>query len=160
MEACLLHDRRTMAVGGRLGVGVGGTNGSLAGAAQTLSVNSAASSNSNQSLTPSTARHPSIFPPHTPHPVPAAAESDRAYVQAQGTPLRAGTWGEGPGGAGDAFVLMWDAREREVGDGDDEGGGEDEDEGVDVSEDQEAQVQRGKAWVAVFKMTVSVCEWF
>ncbi|KAF7797297.1 hypothetical protein EIP86_008492 [Pleurotus ostreatoroseus] len=72
-------------------------------------------------------KHPSIFPPNTPHPVPGAAESDRAYVQAQGTLLRTGVWGEGVSSAADAFVLLRDTRE----DGE-------------------------KAWVAAFKMCVSV----
>ncbi|KAH9949090.1 TRAPP trafficking subunit Trs65-domain-containing protein [Amylocystis lapponica] len=61
--------------------------------------------------------HPSIFPPSTPHPIPAAAESDRKYVQAKGTPLAAGVWGEGAiGAAGDAseaFALLWAREDRE-----------------------------------------------
>ncbi|OCH88177.1 hypothetical protein OBBRIDRAFT_108754 [Obba rivulosa] len=71
------------------------------------------------------ATHPSIFPPHTPNPVPGAASADRRYAQAQGTPVRVGVWGErapdareakGTGKGGDkddedreAFVLLWDS---------------------------------------------------
>lgn len=39
-------------------------------------------------------QHPSIFPPHTPNPTPGASGEDRRYVQAEGTLLSAGTWGE------------------------------------------------------------------
>ncbi|KZT04225.1 uncharacterized protein LAESUDRAFT_728468 [Laetiporus sulphureus 93-53] len=55
--------------------------------------------------------HPSIFPPSTPHPIPSAAESDRQYVQAQGTPLSSGIWGEQKIArareSSDAFALLW-----------------------------------------------------
>ncbi|EKM54753.1 uncharacterized protein PHACADRAFT_29927 [Phanerochaete carnosa HHB-10118-sp] len=52
--------------------------------------------------------HPSIFPPHTPHPIPSTTESDRQYVQAQGTLLRAGTWGDGSAVPdSEAFALVW-----------------------------------------------------
>ena len=52
--------------------------------------------------------HPSIFPPHTPHPIPSTAESDRQYVQTQGTPLRSGTWGENTAPSGsEAFALVY-----------------------------------------------------
>lgn len=37
--------------------------------------------------------HPSIFPPHTPNPIPSTAESDRKYVQSEGTLLFSGIWG-------------------------------------------------------------------
>lgn len=91
-------------------------------------------SGSAQLLGPGTARqHPSIFPPHTPHPVPSAVGADRQYVQAQGTPLRAGVWGEGAlpgrtvGGAGaDTLRVLWAGATRE--------------------------------WVVVFKMSVAVSE--
>ena len=59
--------------------------------------------------------HPSIFPPHTPHPLPATAESDRQYMQAQGTPLRSGVWGErGIDGstAEEKFALVWSKRDQ------------------------------------------------
>lgn len=52
--------------------------------------------------------HPSIFPPHTPHPIPSSTESDRQYVQAQGTLLRAGTWGDGSAAPdSESFALVW-----------------------------------------------------
>ncbi len=94
----------------------------------TLQVNSGLGAGLSGGLGPG--KHPSIFPPHTPHPVPAAAESDRAYVQAQGTLLRTGVWGEGVSAVSDAFVLLRDSREN----------------------------TEGKAWVAVFKMCIAVCE--
>ncbi|PCH35941.1 hypothetical protein WOLCODRAFT_126429 [Wolfiporia cocos MD-104 SS10] len=63
------------------------------------------------------AAHPSIFPPSTPHPIPSAAESDRQYVQAQGTPLSSGVWGEQVLGSSrestDAFALLWARDKRE-----------------------------------------------
>lgn len=36
---------------------------------------------------------PSIFPPNTPTPIPSTAESDRKYVQSEGTFLFSGIWG-------------------------------------------------------------------
>ncbi|KAI0338227.1 hypothetical protein BDW22DRAFT_801140 [Trametopsis cervina] len=72
--------------------------------------------------------HPSIFPPHTPHPIPSTAESDKQYVQSQGTPLRSGIWGEAPSIAGqvpsETFALLWSAN--------------------------------SYSWVAVFRMSVQV----
>ncbi|KAI0762189.1 TRAPP trafficking subunit Trs65-domain-containing protein [Trametes elegans] len=56
--------------------------------------------------------HPSIFPPSTPHPIPAAAESDRQYVQSQGTPLVSAIWGESETRDTEQFALLWDASER------------------------------------------------
>ncbi|KAH7911026.1 TRAPP trafficking subunit Trs65-domain-containing protein [Hygrophoropsis aurantiaca] len=38
--------------------------------------------------------HPSIFPPHTPNPIPSTAEVDRKYVQSEGTLLLATIWGQ------------------------------------------------------------------
>ncbi|KAH7928893.1 hypothetical protein BV22DRAFT_162664 [Leucogyrophana mollusca] len=38
--------------------------------------------------------HPSIFPPHTPNPIPSTAEVDRKYVQSEGTLLLAAIWGQ------------------------------------------------------------------
>ncbi|KAI1783130.1 TRAPP trafficking subunit Trs65-domain-containing protein [Ganoderma leucocontextum] len=55
---------------------------------------------------------PSIFPPHTPHPIPSSAESDWKYVQSQGTPLVSAIWGESDNRDKEAFVLLWDANER------------------------------------------------
>ncbi|KAH9938827.1 TRAPP trafficking subunit Trs65-domain-containing protein [Epithele typhae] len=55
---------------------------------------------------------PSIFPPHTPHPIPSAAEADLKYVQSQGTPLVSAIWGEGEQKEKEAFALLWDAAER------------------------------------------------
>lgn len=37
--------------------------------------------------------HPSIFPPNTPNPIPSTTESDRKYVQSEGTLLFSGIWG-------------------------------------------------------------------
>ena len=88
-------------------------------------------------------QHPSIFPPHTPHPVPSAVGADRQYVQAQGTPLRAGVWGEGalPG------------RVSAV--------GKDKDKDKDKEGDSLLVVWREETreWVVVFKMRVAVSEW-
>ncbi|KAI0360396.1 hypothetical protein OH77DRAFT_1418315 [Trametes cingulata] len=61
---------------------------------------------------PLLAGHPSIFPPHTPHPIPAAAESDLVYVQSQGTPLVSAIWGESDSHNTEQFALLWDASER------------------------------------------------
>ncbi|KIP06996.1 hypothetical protein PHLGIDRAFT_436056 [Phlebiopsis gigantea 11061_1 CR5-6] len=62
--------------------------------------------------TPLAPPHPSIFPPHTPHPIPSSTESDRQYVQAQGTPLRSGTWGDGSASPdSEAFALVWSKRD-------------------------------------------------
>ncbi|KAI0074410.1 hypothetical protein K474DRAFT_1647966 [Panus rudis PR-1116 ss-1] len=72
--------------------------------------------------------HPSIFPPSTPNPVPSTTDSDRQYVQAQGTPLRVGNWGEGSSDSQDpdkeSFALLWSTKDR--------------------------------TWVAVYKMTIQV----
>ncbi|KAI0935207.1 hypothetical protein AcW1_008812 [Taiwanofungus camphoratus] len=61
--------------------------------------------------------HPSIFPPATPLPIPSATESDRKYVQAQGTPFSSGIWGEqqptSAHGTSEAFALLWAHQERE-----------------------------------------------
>ncbi|KAI0088084.1 TRAPP trafficking subunit Trs65-domain-containing protein [Irpex rosettiformis] len=79
--------------------------------AHSLNTNVRASTASNKfsplGLTvPGQHQHPSIFPPHTPHPIPSTAESDRQYVQAQGTPLRTGIWGEGSSTT-ETFALLW-----------------------------------------------------
>ncbi|KAH8107648.1 TRAPP trafficking subunit Trs65-domain-containing protein [Cristinia sonorae] len=72
------------------------------------------------------AAHPSIFPPHTPNPVPSSTDSDRQYSQTQGTPLRAGVWGDGMAGdnISEGFALLWSASD--------------------------------SCWIVVFKMTVQV----
>ena len=79
--------------------------------AHSLNTNVRASTTSNKSspiglTVPGQQQHPSIFPPHTPHPIPSTAESDRQYVQAQGTPLRTGIWGEGTN-TSETFALIW-----------------------------------------------------
>ncbi|KAI0371337.1 hypothetical protein BV20DRAFT_965535 [Pilatotrama ljubarskyi] len=61
---------------------------------------------------PLLAGHPSIFPPHTPNPIPAAADSDLMYVQSQGTPLVSAIWGESDLRDSEQFALLWDASER------------------------------------------------
>lgn len=55
--------------------------------------------------------NPSMFPPHTPHPIPSAAESDLKYVQSQGTPLVSAIWGESDDRDKEDFALLWDAAE-------------------------------------------------
>lgn len=76
--------------------------------------------------------NPSIFPPATPNPTPATGEGDRKYVQAEGTLLLAGIWGQdvpgqGQGGeGGEKFGLLWSE--------------------VD------------QAWVAVYRLALTVCE--
>ncbi|KAI0709264.1 TRAPP trafficking subunit Trs65-domain-containing protein [Earliella scabrosa] len=57
------------------------------------------------------AANASMFPPHTPHPIPSAAESDLKYVQSQGTPLVSAIWGESDKRDNEAFALLWDAAE-------------------------------------------------
>ena len=49
-----------------------------------------------------------MFPPHTPHPIPSAAESDLKYVQSQGTPLVSAIWGDSDARDKEAFALLWD----------------------------------------------------
>ncbi|PIL28002.1 hypothetical protein GSI_09853 [Ganoderma sinense ZZ0214-1] len=55
---------------------------------------------------------PSLFPPHTPNPIPSAAGSDLKYVQSQGTPLVSAIWGESDDRDKEAFALLWDANDR------------------------------------------------
>nr|VWO99123.1 MkkA [Ganoderma boninense] len=55
---------------------------------------------------------PSIFPPHTPHPIPSAAESGLKYVQSQGMPLVSAVWGESDNPHNEAFALLWDQNDR------------------------------------------------
>ncbi|RDX43196.1 hypothetical protein OH76DRAFT_1447364 [Lentinus brumalis] len=54
----------------------------------------------------------SMFPPHTPHPIPSAAQSDLQYVQSQGTPLVSAVWGESDNRDKEAFAIIWNASER------------------------------------------------
>lgn len=65
-----------------------------------------------QKSVPALAAHPSIFPPQTPLPIPSAADPDRRYVQAQGTPLKVGMWGEKDDSSED-FELLWSSERRE-----------------------------------------------
>lgn len=61
--------------------------------------------------------------------MPSTGEADRQYVQAQGTPLRFGIWGESTDmkdSQAKSFSLIWSGRD--------------------------------KTWIAIYKMTVQVCE--
>jgi hypothetical protein len=40
--------------------------------------------------------HPSLFPPHTPNPIPSSADRDRKYAQSEGTLLLGSIWGHRP----------------------------------------------------------------
>jgi hypothetical protein len=57
----------------------------------------------------------SIFPPTTPHPMPAANESDRRYARSEGTMLLASVWGENPAKEAqetETFALAWNPIEK------------------------------------------------
>ncbi|KIJ68093.1 hypothetical protein HYDPIDRAFT_25538 [Hydnomerulius pinastri MD-312] len=56
-----------------------------------------------------TSLHPSIFPPHTPNPIPSTAEGDRKYVQSEGTLLLASIWGssKSPEQSEERFALLY-----------------------------------------------------
>lgn len=57
--------------------------------------------------------HPSIFPPATPNPTPFAAEQDKRYISAEGTPLLASFWGQDETQPSrEAFWLLYSAKER------------------------------------------------
>ncbi|KAH8829683.1 hypothetical protein DL96DRAFT_1708802 [Flagelloscypha sp. PMI_526] len=57
--------------------------------------------------------HPSIFPPATPNPTPFAAEQDKRYINAEGTPLLASFWGQDNAtSTREAFWLLWSEKER------------------------------------------------
>lgn len=63
--------------------------------------------------------NPSIFPPATPNPTPSTTETDQKYVQAEGTLLLAGIWGQGHGQGlkgGEEnkgrFTLLWSESEQ------------------------------------------------
>ncbi|OAX41149.1 hypothetical protein K503DRAFT_536318 [Rhizopogon vinicolor AM-OR11-026] len=43
-----------------------------------------------------TTSHPSLFPPHTPNPMPSSADRDRKYAQSEGTLLLSSIWGHKP----------------------------------------------------------------
>ncbi len=55
---------------------------------------------------------PSMFPPHTPHPIPSSSESDFKYVHSQGAPLVSAIWGESDNRDKEAFAVLWDPNER------------------------------------------------
>lgn len=40
--------------------------------------------------------HPSLFPPHTPNPIPSSTDRDRKYAQSEGTLLFGSIWGHKP----------------------------------------------------------------
>lgn len=40
--------------------------------------------------------HPSLFPPHTPNPIPSSTDRDRKYAQSEGTLLLGSIWGHKP----------------------------------------------------------------
>ncbi|CAK5275359.1 unnamed protein product [Mycena citricolor] len=64
------------------------------------------------SLGPKRANHPSIFPPSTPNPTPLSAESDKRYLQSEGTLLLAGIWGQNTAeNSKEAFSLLWSDEE-------------------------------------------------
>ncbi|KAK0205036.1 TRAPP trafficking subunit Trs65-domain-containing protein [Desarmillaria ectypa] len=57
--------------------------------------------------------HPSIFPPSTPNPTPAAAETDRRYLNSEKTVLLTSIWGQNTAHDSlDAFSLLWSEAER------------------------------------------------
>jgi hypothetical protein len=59
------------------------------------------------------AHHPSIFPPSTPNPTPFSADTDRRYLQSEGTLLQAQIWGQDPSeGTREAFSLLWSERNK------------------------------------------------
>ena len=57
--------------------------------------------------------NPSIFPPATPNPTPSTTETDRQYVQAEGTLLLASIWGQGGVEDGaERFTLLWSEKDQ------------------------------------------------
>ncbi|TFK31772.1 TRAPP trafficking subunit Trs65-domain-containing protein [Crucibulum laeve] len=59
------------------------------------------------------ANHPSIFPPSTPNPTPAAGDHDRKYLNAEGTLLVANIWGQNTEkDSQEAFALLWSEEEQ------------------------------------------------
>ncbi|KAJ7180377.1 TRAPP trafficking subunit Trs65-domain-containing protein [Mycena crocata] len=56
--------------------------------------------------------HPSIFPPNTPNPTPASAETDKRYLKSEGTLLLASIWGQNSSeDSQEAFSLLWSEEE-------------------------------------------------
>ncbi|KAF7301902.1 hypothetical protein MIND_00756200 [Mycena indigotica] len=54
--------------------------------------------------------HPSIFPPNTPNPTPASADTDKRYLKSEGTLLQASIWGQSTAeDSKEAFSLVWSA---------------------------------------------------
>lgn len=57
--------------------------------------------------------HPSILPPSTPNPTPAAADHDRRYVTSEGTLLLASIWGQNMSeDSRESFALLWSDEEQ------------------------------------------------
>ncbi|TFK53806.1 hypothetical protein OE88DRAFT_1711627 [Heliocybe sulcata] len=62
---------------------------------------------------PPSTLHPTIFPPNTPNPTPLTADKDRRYVQAEGTFLSAGIWGEDSSeDSPETFALLWSSKDQ------------------------------------------------
>ena len=72
--------------------------------------------------------HPSIFPPNTPNPIPSTTESDRKYVQSEGTLLFSSIWGtkKATGKSKEKFALLFSETQR--------------------------------SWIAVYELSLIVCE--
>ena len=87
---------------------------------------------SHQTAARSSGAHPSIFPPHTPHPTPQTDESDRKYANSnsstEGTVLESYVWGENPRDEpnGKNFALIWSTSDN--------------------------------LWLAVYRLSIGVCE--
>jgi hypothetical protein len=66
--------------------------------------------------------HPSIFPPATPHPTPAASDADQRYIRSEGTLLINKVWGEDKSSptvvtgssapSAETFALLWSEKAR------------------------------------------------
>lgn len=72
--------------------------------------------------------HPSIFPPNTPNPIPSTTESDRKYVQSEGTLLFSSIWGtkKATEESKEKFALLFSESQR--------------------------------SWIAVYELSLIVCE--
>lgn len=58
-------------------------------------------------------RHPPIFPPATPNPMPSTGEQDRQYAGAEGPFLAAIIWGNSTADdSKEAFTLLWSSKEK------------------------------------------------
>ncbi|KAF7355571.1 hypothetical protein MSAN_01474300 [Mycena sanguinolenta] len=56
--------------------------------------------------------HPPIFPPNTPNPTPASAETDKRYLKSEGTLLLASIWGQNSSeDSQEGFSLLWSEEE-------------------------------------------------